>query len=296
MKVLISGSTGLVGRALSYALERDSHTVLALVRRSGVPGSVYWDPESGRFDSQNLPPLDAVVHLAGEPLIGWRWTASKKNRIRRSRIDGTRLLAQTLARLPRPPAVFISASAIGFYGNQGDAPLTESSPKGEGFLADVCAQWENATEVARQRGIRVIHLRTSLVLSKKGGFLRAVLPAFRACLGGPIGSGAHYMSWVSMDDMVGAIRFLLQSPKLQGAVNVSSPTPLRQKEFASILAQTLYRPAFFPVPRWAVKTFLGEMGESLLLSSARVLPQALTTAGFAFRHPTLAQALRAQKL
>jgi uncharacterized protein (TIGR01777 family) len=294
--VAVTGASGLVGAGLRPALAAQGHAVLPLVRGGApAPGErvVRWDPAAGTLAAADLEGVDAVVHLAGEGIAG-RWTAAKKARIRDSRLRSTALLAGTLARLARPPRVLVSASAIGWYGDRGDEVLTEASPAGAGFLAEVCREWEAAAGPAALVGIRVVHLRIGMALSRRGGGLAALLPAFRLGLGGPIGRGAQWMSWIALDDLVGAIVHALGADTLAGPVNAVAPHPVTNREFTRTLARVLRRPAFLPFPTLAARLLLGEMADALLLASTRVLPLRLTASGYAFEHPELRGALRAE--
>ncbi|MBK8869529.1 MAG: TIGR01777 family oxidoreductase [Elusimicrobia bacterium] len=292
MKILVSGATGLIGGALVNALEIDRHEVTALSRSEAVQAPrLLWDPERGKIDARMLDGFNAVVHLAGESIAAGRWTPLMKERIRESRCRGTGLLAQTVAAVSRPPQVFVCASAIGFYGDRGDEVLTENSPAGTGFLADVCREWESACRPAAARGIRVVHARFGVVLSRRGGALKKMLPPFRWGLGGKIGSGRQWWSWIGLSDVVGAIQQTLKDGSLSGPVNVTAPGPVRHDEFIRILGRVLRRPAVTPLPAFAAKLVLGEMADALLLASARVEPRKLIQSGYVFRAPTLAQAL-----
>ena len=296
MIVAVTGASGLVGSALRRALAAQGHDVLPLVRGAPpAPGErvVRWDPAAGTLAAADLEGVDAVVHLAGERIAG-RWTAAKKARIRDSRVRSTALLAGTLARLARPPRVLVSASAVGWYGDRGDEILTEGSPPGTGFLAEVCREWEAATGPAALVGIRVAHLRIGMVLSRRGGGLAALLPAFRLGLGGAVGRGVQWMSWIALDDLVGALVHALGADTLAGPVNAVAPHPVTNREFTRTLGRVLRRPAFLPFPALAARLLLGEMANALLLASVRALPLRLTASGYAFEHPQLDGALRAE--
>lgn len=290
-RVLVTGATGLVGRALAAFLQGGGHEVVRLVRRRPGPGEVGWDPAAGRLDPADLEGFDMVVHLAGEGIGDGRWTPERKARIRDSRVVGTRLLAEALARVERKPEVLVSASAIGFYGDRGDAALDEAAGAGTGFLSEVCQAWEAATAPAEAAGIRVVHLRTGIALSPRGGALARMLPPFLAGLGGPVGTGRQVMSWIALDDLVGAIHHVLFTRTLRGPVNATAPGAVTSAEFGSVLGRVLRRPAVLPLPALAVRTMFGEMGEALLLTGARVLPKALLASGFTFLCPTLHEAL-----
>ncbi|MCC7493051.1 MAG: TIGR01777 family oxidoreductase [Fimbriimonadaceae bacterium] len=289
-RVLVSGASGLVGRALLPLLLAAGHEVVTLSRHSGR-GRVGWDPAHGRLDPAVVTGFDAVVHLAGEPLAAGRWSAARKERIRQSRSAGTRLLAAALAAADRPPAVLVAASAVGWYGDRGDQELTEQSTPGSGFLAEVCRDWEAACDPAREAGLRVVNLRLGVVLSPAGGALAKMLPAARLGLGGPLGNGRQVVSWIALDDVIGAIYHALADPTLSGPVNLTAPTPVTNREFALRLGQVLRRPAILPAPAAALRLALGEMAD-LLLGGQRVLPAALQAAGYQFRLPDLEGALR----
>ncbi|QRN95105.1 TIGR01777 family oxidoreductase [Archangium violaceum] len=292
LTVAVSGTSGLVGSALVPFLTTGGHRVRRLVRGQPEAGDIAWAPGQGEMDLVALEGVDAVVHLAGAPIADGRWTEERKALIRRSRVEGTRVLCESLARLARPPRVLVSASAMGFYGNRGDEVLTESSTSGEGFLADVTREWEAATAPAEQAGIRVVHLRLGVVLSSRGGALAKMLPAFQAGGGGRIGDGRQWMSWVSLEDVIGLVHFALFDEGLRGPVNAVAPNAVRQAELARTLGQVLSRPALVPLPASAVRTLFGEMGQETLLLSAHLRPEAAERQGFTFIHPTLEQALR----
>jgi uncharacterized protein len=291
MKVLISGATGFVGTALTRSLQRRNDQVLALTRQTSLPGSVTWRPDQGEIDLDPAQDLDAVVHLAGES-IACRWNADKQNRILQSRSDATRLLSQSLASLSRPPRVLISASATGYYGDGHDGLLHEDSPAGTGFLARVAQAWEEATEPARINGVRVVTLRIGIVLDPSGGALARLLPVFKLGLGGRVGSGEQYWSWISLRDLVKVILFAIDNQTMNGPVNAVSPHPVTNREFTRRLATVLRRPAWLPVPAWTIRLILGQMGEETLLAGARVEPAVLSRQRFAFLDPELEPALR----
>ncbi len=295
--VAVTGSTGLVGAALTVALARGGHRVVRLVRSgtaTQAPGehTVRWDPDRGTIDAAGLEGVDAVVHLAGESIASGRWTAAKRRRIRDSRVGATRVLAEALAGLERPPATLVAASAVGYYGDRGDEVLREESPPGGGFLADVCREWEAAAAPAARRGLRVVHMRIGMVLAATGGALAALLPPFRLGLGGPVGSGRQWMSWISLDDLVRAILHALATASLAGPINAVAPAPVTNREFARTLGRVLRRPAVLPLPAGAARLLLGRMADELLLASARVVPARLEAAGFTFGDATLERALR----
>jgi uncharacterized protein (TIGR01777 family) len=293
MKVLVSGSTGLVGRALMPFLSTGGHQPIGLVRSAASdPQTISWDPAAGRIDSDSLEGLDAVVHLAGENISGGRWSEARKQRIRDSRVRGTRLLAESLAALKTKPKTLVCASAIGFYGDRGDQVLDETADPGSGFLAEVCRDWEAAAEPARSAGIRVVHLRLGVVLAANGGALATMLLPFKLGAGGIIGDGRQYMSWIAIDDAVGAIHFALTNEGLEGPVNAVAPAPVTNREYTKTLGRVLSRPTILPIPPFAARIAFGEMADELLLSSTRVEPRALRHAGYAFRFAELEPALR----
>jgi uncharacterized protein len=295
MRIAVTGSTGLVGSALVVLLERRNHDVVRLVRnrQDTGEGALLWDPAAGVLDPAALAGVEAVVHLAGENIASGRWTPEFKARVSSSRTEPTRLIARTLASMKDGPRVFLSASAVGYYGSRGDTSLTEQDRPGNDFLASLCVEWESATRPAAEAGIRVNQLRLGMVLSKEGGALAKMLPLFRMGLGGVIGNGRQYMSWVTLHDAVRAIAHLIETPAPEGPVNVTAPGPVTNRAFTHALAHGLNRPALFPLPAFAARLAIGEMADSLLLSSIRVLPAALEQQGFAFHHPSIAEALRA---
>jgi len=294
MNILVSGSHGLVGSALVPRLVGAGHVVTRLVRRPPAPGEVVipWDPMAGSLGLAKLEGLDAVIHLAGESLASGRWTLRRKARLRQSRIRGTRVLAQSLARLAAPPRVLVSASAIGYYGHRGEEILDEASPPGTGFLPQLCRDWEAATEPAARAGIRVVHLRFGIILSDAGGALGRMLLPFRLGLGGPLGSGTQHWSWIALDDAVGVILHALKQDSLAGPVNAVAPNPVTNLEFTRALGRALRRPALLPVPAWVARLALGEMTDELLLASTRVVPRRLLAAGHRFRFGEVEDALR----
>ena len=290
MRVLVTGSNGLIGAALVPRLSA-AHDVARLTRSEPRgPGEFRWDPGAGRIDAAALAGVDAVVHLAGESVAG-RWTDGKKRRIRESRVRGTRLIAETAAGHEPGPRVIVCASAIGYYGDRGDEPVTEDSPPGTGFLADVVQEWERAADPARAAAIRTVHLRFGIVQSAHGGALRAQLPLFRLALGGRVGNGRQYVSWVAIDDAVGAIEHALRSDRLTGAANVTAPGPVTNASYAGTLGRVLRRPAVLPAPAPAVRLVLGEFAGELL-GGQRVLSPRLREDGFEFKYPELEGALR----
>ena len=293
MKILISGSTGLVGSALVPFLATGGQQVVRLVRaRSGADrGAVFWDPEAGILDAAALEGFDAIVHLAGESIASGRWSTEKKARIRDSRVRGTELLSGRIARLTRPPKVLLCASAIGYYGSRGDAILTEESAAGEDLLSRVCRDWEAASEPAARQGVRVVRHRFGMILSPAGGGLAKMLPPFRLGAGGRLGSGRQYISWIALDDVLGALEHALKDTTLSGPVNTVSPQPVTNDEFTRTLGRVLQRPTITPMPAFAARLLFGEMADALLLSSQRVEPRRLLASGFRFRYPDLQTAL-----
>jgi uncharacterized protein (TIGR01777 family) len=294
MKIAITGATGLIGSELAKAVARDGAEVLTLSRRVGpasdTMGAVFWDPVNGELDAAALEGCDAVIHLAGETISN-RWTEAQKERIRRSRIEGSRLLVGGLKTLTNPPPVFVAASAIGFYGDRGDEEIDEISTPGTGFLPDVCRAWEAETTRAQEVGARTLLLRFGIVLSTKGGALAKMLLPFKLGLGGPMGSGRQWMSWIHIDDVIAILRFVMSRDDLVGPVNTTAPQPVRQREFAKSLGKALGRPAIAPAPGFAVRLLLGDMGQALLLEGQKVLPRRLQEAGYTFQHPELPAAL-----
>ena len=293
MKILVSGSHGLVGKALISSLASDGHEVIRLVRNkpSGA-AEIEWHPNEGRIDASNLEDLDAVVHLAGESIASGRWTTEKKRAIRDSRVKGTTLLSEAIARLTRPPSVFLSASAIGYYGDRGDELLTEKSAPGNDFLSTVCVEWENATLPAAEKGIRTVRTRFGIILDAHEGALAKMLTPFRMGVGGRVGNGKQWVSWIALDDVVNGLKFLIADKSVSGPVNVVAPNPVTNAEFAKELGHVLSKPTLFPVPMFGVRLAFGEMGDALLLSSQRVEPRSLKEKGYTFRWPTLEPALR----
>ncbi len=291
MDVLISGATGLIGSALIPELEAKGHTVRRLTRHPRQEGDIRWDLDAGTIDG-NFSGTDAVVHLAGESIAEGRWTEEKKRRILESRQKGTRLLAEKIAELSEPPSVMVSVSATGYYGNRGNELLTEESEPGDLFLSKVCREWEAAAEPARGAGVRVVHPRFGIVLTTEGGALGTTLPIFKLGGGGKIGSGGQYWSWVSLDDVIGAIVHALETDDLSGPVNVVTPGPPTNAEYTRVLGKVLNRPTLFTVPAPAARVMLGEIADELLLASARVEPVRLQETGYSFRHPELEATLR----
>jgi uncharacterized protein len=292
-RVGITGSSGLVGTCLREYLAARGQEFIRLVRHKPRVdfGEIYWSPESGEIDAGGLEGLDAVVHLAGENIFG-RWTKTKKEEIRDSRRRGTELLSRTLSELVKKPAVFLCASAVGYYGDTGDRTVDESTPAQGGFLSDVCRTWEDATDAAAQAGIRTVRLRLGIVLSSRGGALKMMRRPFQLGLGGRLGSGRQYMSWIHIEDLIRVMEFAIRNEQVCGPVNAVSPQPVTNREFTKTLGRVLHRPTFFCVPGFAAKMALGEMAEEVLLSGQRVAPRELEERGFDFRYPELSQALR----
>ena len=294
MRVMISGASGLLGTALTRGLQSDGHETVALVRRIPREGEVQWDPRQP-LDPAKLAGCDGVVHLAGKNIAG-RWTERFKQEVLESRTVTTRTLATATAdsfRRTGQPRVFVSASGVGYYGNRGDEVLTEQSAVGTGFLSEVCKQWEAAAAPAREAGVRVVNLRIGVVLARDGGALKPMLLPFQLGLGGRIGSGQQWWSWVALEDVIGAMRFALQTDGLQGGVNVVAPAPVRCAEFVKALGRVLHRPTIFPLPEFVIRTVMGEMGKELLLTSACAMPEKLQGTDYQFRHADLDGALRA---
>ena len=294
MKVAITGSTGLIGSALVQRLEEKEHEVIRLVRsqQQARKTDIYWDPQISRLNPDHLKEIDAVVHLAGENISRGRWTAARKRRIRDSRIQATRFLCETLRQLSHPPRVLVSASATGYYGNRGDRKLVEVDDPGQGFLAELVQEWEQATLLAVEKGIRVVQARFGVVLSPTGGALARMTVPFRMGLGGKIGNGRQYISWIALDDAVGAICRALDDDSLAGPVNIVSPGPVTNAEFTRTLGKILGRSTLLPLPAFAARLALGKMADELLLASTRVIPARLQGVGYEFLQPKLEGALR----
>jgi uncharacterized protein (TIGR01777 family) len=293
MKVAVSGSTGLIGTPLTTALRQRGDDVVPLVRRPVSAGerALAWDPERGTIDRSGLEGMDAVIHLAGENVFG-RWSAAKKRRIRDSRVNGTRLVSDTIGALRRPPATLLAASAIGYYGDRGAEPVTEESAAGDDFLAQVSRDWEAATAPAARAGIRVVNMRTGVVLTPDGGALAKMLPPFRLGLGGHVGSGDQYVSWIALDDLIKAMLYLLDNPHMAGPVNLTAPNPVTNRELAKTLGKVLGRPAVVPVPSFALRMAFGAEGAEMLQSGQRVLPARLLATKFEFLFQQIEPALR----
>jgi uncharacterized protein (TIGR01777 family) len=293
MNIAITGSTGLLGSALIDALQAEGRSISRVVRRPSATSAndILWDPARGSIESKKFNDIDAVVHLAGES-VAQRWTTARKKEILESRVRGTTLLCQTLASLPSKPSVLISASAIGYYGDRGDEPIDEASSPGDGFLANVCQQWEAATQPARDADIRVVNLRIGVVLTPKGGALAKMLTPFRLGVSGVLGGGRQYMSWIALDDLVRIIQFALHAAAISGPVNAVAPNPVTNREFTKTLGRVLRRPTIFPLPAFAAHLLFSQMADEVLLAGARVVPGALAAAQFEFTYPQLEPALR----
>lgn len=291
LRVAVTGASGLVGSALCPFLTSGGHAVDPVVRREAGSGEIAW--MGGKLDQEALEGVDAVVHLAGAPIHGKRWTPAYKETILRSRVEGTRQLCEALARLERRPSVLVSGSAVGFYGDTGDREVTESDGPGAQFLSEVCVAWEEATAPAREAGIRVVNLRTGIVLARRSGALATMLPAFEAGVGGPIGGGRQYVPFIGLEDLVGIIHQGLFDERLEGPVNATAPEPVQQRDFAHTLGRVLGRPSFLPAPAMAVRLAMGrQMANELVLEGQRAVPGKLLELGFPFRYPRLEEALR----
>jgi uncharacterized protein (TIGR01777 family) len=288
-KILVSGSSGLIGAALVPALQSNGYEVVRLVRGASASGRVGWDP-ARPLAPESVSGFEVIIHLAGESIVG-RWTEAKKRRIRESRVQGTRALAAALAKAPQRPRLLISASAIGYYGNRGEETLREDSSSGDGFLPEVCREWEAAAEPASKAGIRAVQMRFGVVLSALGGALQKMLLPFRMGVGGKVGNGRQWMSWIAIDDLVGAIQHVIKTDTLRGPVNGVGPGPVRNAEFTKTLASVLSRPAIFPMPGFAARLAFGQMADELLLASQRVEPAKLMASGYVFQKPDLSTAL-----
>ncbi len=294
MKIVIAGASGLIGRALLPALRDRGHEVIRLVR---IPArgadEIFWRPENRELDGEQLVGTDAIINLAGENIAGGRWTAARRERILASRVDATRTLVTTCAKMKQKATVFINASAVGFYGDAGDDEVTEASPAGHGFLPETCLIWETNAESAARAGMRTVLLRFGVVLAANGGALAKMLPVFRLGLGGRMGAGSQWMSWVSIDDAVGAAMHALDHSACSGAVNVVAPEPVTNADFTATLARVLNRPAAFPVPSWLLRAVFGQMAVETILASTRARPGRLSATGYVFRFTDLEAALRA---
>jgi uncharacterized protein len=292
MKVLITGASGLIGNALQRSFREKGYEML-LASRSQPKGDneIQWDVDAGFSEPERLEGIDAVVHLAGESISGLRWTDEKKKAIRNSRVLGTRSVVNAISKLQDRPRVLVAASAVGFYGERGEEELTESSSAGDDFLSAVAKEWESESRRAEDAGIRTVLLRSGIVLSKDGGALGTMLTPFKLGVGGVVGSGKQWMSWISLDDEIEIINFALENENLRGAVNAVSPNPVTNHEFTKTLGDVLYRPTILPLPEFAVSMVFGEMGDALLLASTKALPKRLLDAGFQFKYPSLKPAI-----
>lgn len=292
MKVAVTGSSGLIGSSLVSYLSKKDVTVSSILRENPEDNEISWKPEGRDWDSAFSGGIDGIVHLAGENIASGRWTKVKKEKIRSSRIEGTKRLCEHILKLPNPPSVFVCASAVGYYGNRGMEFLNEGSSRGSGFLPDVCLGWEEAAESVSKAGIRVVNVRFGVVLSKDGGALAKMLTPFKMGMGGKIGSGTQYMSWIAIDDVTGAIYHTLVTDSLKGPVNVTAPNPVTNKEFTNTLGTVLNRPAIMPMPAFAARLAFGEMANDLLLASTKVAPKKLSDSGYQFQYPELENALK----
>jgi len=292
MKIAITGSSGLIGRALCKRLALENHQVLRLVRsKSSEENCLFWDPRAGILEKDELEGIDALIHLAGHNIVSKRWSEKEKERIYASRVQGTTLLKDTILELKTPPKSVLCASAIGYYSDRGEEIITEETEAGDDFLANVCRDWEKAAEGLSERGIRLIIQRIGVVLSTKGGALHKMLTPFKLGLGGVIGSGEQYMSWITLDDLIDAIYFLLTTPEASGVFNLVSPNPVSNRVFTKALGQALGRPTVLPLPAAIARLALGEMADALLLVSSRCSPKRLLELGFGFQHDTIEKAL-----
>ena len=292
MRLVVTGSSGFLGSALIPFISTRGHAVTRLVRSSPREGEIHWDPGAGRVNGAALEGVEAVIHLAGDNIATGRWTAAKKARIRDSRVRGTRLLSEALASLKSPPKALLCASGCGYYGDRGEEILTEASLPGSDFLADMCREWEAACTPAVEKGIRVVNLRFGMVLHSTAGALRKMVPPFKMGVGGKLGFGRQYMSWVAIGDVLGAIDHILSTPEIKGPVNVVTPQPVTNEEFTKTLGKTLSRPTIFSVPAFALRLALGELADMVLLASHRVQPERLLASGYSFLYPELEGALR----
>lgn len=292
MKVLITGSTGLLGKDLQKSFTEKGYDMLLASRKEPTDDNhIQWSIEEGFADPEKLEGIDVVVHLAGENVSGLRWTDEKKKAIRDSRVLGTRNVVDAISKLKNKPKVLVASSAIGFYGERGEEEVTESSAAGDNFLAGVCKEWEAESRRAEDAGIRTVLLRTGIVLSKDGGALATMLTPFKLGVGGVVGSGKQWMSWISLEDEIAVINYVIENENIRGAVNAVSPNPVTNHDFTKTLGDVLYRPTFLPLPEFAVSMIFGEMGDALLLASTKVMPKRLEDAGFEFKHPNLKEAI-----
>ncbi len=292
MKVAIAGASGLIGSALIPVLERDGASVTKLVRSRPRPGEIEWHPNQDEMNPESLAGFDVIVNLAGENIAAGRWSDEQKRKIRDSRVNGTHLLSEAIAKMTNKPQVFVCASATGIYGDRDEEVLDEQSESGGGFLAGVCREWELASEPASKAGVRVVNLRFGPILAREGGMLAKLLTPFKMGMGGKVGSGKQYISWVSLEDSIQAIKLAIADESIRGPVNVVSPNPVTNEEFTKTLGHVLNRPTALAMPAFAARLAFGEMADEMLLVSQRVIPKRLTTAGFEFRYPNLEKALR----
>ena len=292
MKIAIAGSSGLVGSALIPILQSDGNQITRLVRSSPKPGEIEWHPNQDEVNPQRLEGFETIINLAGENIAGGRWTDEQKRKIRVSRINGTHLLSESIAKMTSKPGAFICASATGIYGDRDDETLDEQSESGGGFLAGVCREWEQATEPASKAGVRVVNLRMGPILAREGGMLSKLLTPFKMGMGGKVGSGKQYISWVALDDAVNAIKLAIDDKSIQGPINIVSPNPVTNEEFTKTLGHVLNRPTALAMPAFAARLAFGEMADEMLLASQKVLPNRLSQAGFQFQYPTLESAMR----
>lgn len=285
MRILIAGASGFVGSALVSSFSQKGHEVIRLVRKSSIRG-IYWNPSEHELDPNDIEGFDVIINLSGENIGGF-WTKAKKEKILLSRLASTETLCHAISKLKNPPKTFINASAIGFYGSQGDKFLTEEAPHGNDFLADVCVRWEKAARSVESKNLRVVALRFGVILDPSGGALAKMLFPFKMCLGATLGSGKQYLSWVALSDVVGAVQFIIEHPALNGPVNVVAPNPVTNQEYTKVLGRVLNRPTFLYIPEWVLNFFLGEMAEEMFLASARVVPKRLEAAGYVFEQDYL---------
>lgn len=297
MNIAISGATGLVGTALTKYLKENGYNVKVITRKKHNSSDyIFWDIDKKLIDSEKLEDIDVVIHLAGENISGQnpiqgRWTQERKKEILESRVKGTTFLSETLANLNNPPKLFISASAIGYYGDRNNETLNENSPKGTGFLSDVCLEWEKSTQELVGKGIRVVNTRFGVILSKEGGALKTMLLPFQMGVGGILGDGQQYMSWIDIDDVTGAIKYIIENNKIEGVVNIVSPKPVTNYEYTKALGNVLNRPTIFPIPKIGINILFGEMGQELLLASQKVNPDILLKNGYNFKYSTINESL-----
>jgi uncharacterized protein (TIGR01777 family) len=292
MKIAIAGASGLVGSVLVPVLEKDGNAVVRLVRSTPKAGEIEWHPNQDSIEPAKLEGFDVIVNLAGENIAAGRWTDDQKRKIRESRVNGTHLMSEAIAKLSRPPSAFICASATGIYGDRDDELLDEQSESGSGFLAGVCREWEMATEPASKAGVRVVNLRFGPIMSREGGMLAKLLTPFKMGLGGKVGSGRQFISWVSIDDAVNAMKLAIDNQSIRGPLNIVSPHPVTNEEFTKVLGHVLNRPTALAIPAFAARLTFGEMADEMLLTSQRVMPKRLVAAGYQFQYPELEGALR----